>query len=291
MNEFHQIKDEISEFCVIRLPEEIVESENLVGLNETLEQLKFARGKIPFKANVLLYGPPGTGKTALARMVAKESGIDLIDVRTGSLIDPKLGKSLKNIRKLFNLLRNYASHSPAIVLLDDLDALLRERNDPTEVSELKRAVSHVLTELDDISYQNIPLLVIGTTNHPELLDSAVWRRFTFNIKLGYPDSYTRENIILNLVERTKKAGFEVHITPQYLVKVTEGATGADLERLFTIFIINALNQGLKVIDNSFIDHYSEMILKTKTHEDNFKKRIKSDISTKPFNLSSIKTLE
>ncbi|MHA2295275.1 MAG: AAA family ATPase [Candidatus Hodarchaeales archaeon] len=303
MKEIHEIEEKLKTYCIIRRPEDIIESrENLVGLDGALSQLRglaeavkkteiFARGDLPFKANLLLYGPPGVGKTVVTRIAAKEAGIALIEVQIATMIESRLGETNKNFLRLFRLLKQYVQFAPAMLFFDEIDAIARERDDPTEVGEMKRLVTQILTEIDHISYQNLPVLVVGATNHPEILDSAVWRRFTFNIEIGYPDDYLRESMILNLIDRTKKAGFEVHISPQYLIKITEGATGADLERMFTIFIINALTQGLSVIDNSFIDRYSDMILKTKSHEDNYKKKFKASFVTQPFNLKNIKTLD
>ncbi|MFW9996359.1 MAG: AAA family ATPase [Candidatus Odinarchaeota archaeon] len=301
MKEVHELEEKLKAYCIIRHPEDIVESrENLVGLEGPLSQLRalaeavkkteiFARGSLPFKANLLLYGPPGVGKTVVTRIAAKEANIALIEVQIATLIESRLGETNKNFLRLFRLLKEYARFSPAMLFFDEIDAIARERDDVTEVGEMKRLVTQILTEIDHIGYQNLPMIVIGATNHPEILDSAVWRRFTFNIEIGYPDEYLRENLILNLIERTKKAGFEVHVSSQYLVKITEGATGADLERMFTIFIINALTQGLSVIDNSFIDRYSDMILKTKTHAS--RRKIKTSVTAQPFNLKNIRTLD
>lgn len=129
---------------------------------------------------VLLSGPPGNGKTSFAEAIAEAVALPFFVVRYDSLIGSYLGETNTRLRKLFDYVRT----QPSVLFFDEFDAIGKERGDTHETGEIKRVVSFLLTELDNLpSY----VVVIAATNHAELLDRAVWRRFQIRLNLPAPD--------------------------------------------------------------------------------------------------------
>jgi hypothetical protein len=149
-----------------------------------------SRGELESKGikvvtNLLLYGPPGCGKTHLARFVAHELKLPLYLVRLDGLISSFLGSTAKNIRAILE----FASRTPCVLLLDEFDAIAKLRDDQQELGELKRIVNSFLQSLDALSND---VILIAATNHEQLLDPAVWRRFHYQLHLDFPDVQQRE---------------------------------------------------------------------------------------------------
>ena len=125
---------------------------------------------VPRRNRVIFYGPPGCGKTSAAEALAAELGVPLVVVRLDAIVSSYLGQTAGNLRRIFD----YASSAQWVVLFDEFDALGRERNDPSEHGEIKRVVNSFLQLLDGYTG---PALLIAATNHEEILDRALWRRF------------------------------------------------------------------------------------------------------------------
>lgn len=134
--------------------------------------------------SLLLFGPPGCGKTNCAFMIAKKLNLPIVVARLDSLISSYLGTTSKNIRLLFD----YVSKTPCVLFLDEFDAIAKARDDKNELGELKRVVNTLLQNIDSISNDSV---IIAATNHDQLLDSAVWRRFEYRVKLDKPDLKSR----------------------------------------------------------------------------------------------------
>jgi SpoVK/Ycf46/Vps4 family AAA+-type ATPase len=129
---------------------------------------------------ILLSGPPGNGKTSFAEAVAEALALPFFVVRYDALIGSYLGETNARLRKLFDYVRT----QPSVLFFDEFDAIGKERGDTHETGEIKRVVSFLLMQLDQLpSY----VVVVAATNHAELLDRAVWRRFQIRLALPAPD--------------------------------------------------------------------------------------------------------
>ncbi len=128
---------------------------------------------------VLLSGPPGNGKTSFAEAIAEGLGLPFFVVRYDALIGSYLGETNARLRKLFDYVRT----QPSVLFFDEFDAIGKERGDTHETGEIKRVVSFLLMQLDQLpSY----VIVVAATNHGELLDRAVWRRFQMRLAMPAP---------------------------------------------------------------------------------------------------------
>lgn len=129
---------------------------------------------------LLLYGPPGCGKTTTAQYISSLTGLPLVTARLDGLISSLLGSTAKNIRKIFD----YAAKRDCILFLDEFDVIAKLRDDKNELGELKRVVNSLIQNIDSLNNDSI---LIAATNHHELLDPAIWRRFSTVITLERPD--------------------------------------------------------------------------------------------------------
>jgi SpoVK/Ycf46/Vps4 family AAA+-type ATPase len=128
---------------------------------------------------VLLSGPPGNGKTSVAEAVAYSMALPLMSVRYDALIGTYLGETNQRLRRMFDYVRSI----PCVLFFDEFDAVGKERGDSQETGEIKRLVASLLLQMDALpSY----VIVVAATNHPELLDRAVWRRFELKLELAAP---------------------------------------------------------------------------------------------------------
>lgn len=170
--------------------------------------------------SLLMYGPPGTGKTRLARFIAQELGLELYVARLDGLISSFLGSTSKNIRALFD----FAARTPCVLFLDEFDAIAKLRGDSQELGELKRVVNSFIQNLDALGPQSI---VLAATNHEELLDSAVWRRFGYRLELSYPATELRKQMWIGFMKPIEFGDRDLNL----LVDLSEGFTGSDIQEV------------------------------------------------------------
>jgi transitional endoplasmic reticulum ATPase len=176
---------------------------------------------------VLLYGPPGTGKTLMAKAVANEAQSNFISVKGPELLNKYVGESEKGVREVFEKAR---SNAPTVVFFDEIDSIAGERGQrmgDSGVSE--RVVSQLLTELDGLEELE-DVVVIATTNRPDLIDSALLRpgRLDRHLHVPVPDEDARHSI-LEVHTRDKPLADDVDL--EDLARRTDGYVGADLEAL------------------------------------------------------------
>jgi SpoVK/Ycf46/Vps4 family AAA+-type ATPase len=158
----------------------------LVQLIKERKQIKklAALGLHPTKSSVFV-GAPGVGKTITARWIAAQLGVPLFVLDLTAVMSSLLGKSGANIRAALD----YAKRTPSVLFLDEIDAIAKRRSDESDIGELKRLVTVILQEVDEWPSTG---LLLAATNHPELIDPALWRRFDLVIEFKSPDSRTIE---------------------------------------------------------------------------------------------------
>lgn len=156
-------------------------------------------GLVP-RNRVLLAGPPGNGKTSLAEAIAYELMYPLLVVRYDNLIGSYLGETASRLQKVFDTART----RNCVLFFDEFETLGKERGDTKETGEIKRVVSSLLLQIDRLPSHTI---VITASNHPELLDKAVWRRFQISAELKNPTKDQRE-MFLEKFEKTSNFSFK-----------------------------------------------------------------------------------
>jgi SpoVK/Ycf46/Vps4 family AAA+-type ATPase len=172
------------------------------------------------RLSLMLSGLPGTGKTLLAGHIAARLNRPFYVVRLDSVISSLLGDTAKNIRTVFE----FVPSRNAVLFLDEMDAVAKLRDDRHELGELKRVVNTVIQGLDAL---DVHAVVVGATNHPHLLDPAIWRRFPYKIELGKPPEEVRTDLWRYfLFEDKDHDGFA-----EVLAAISSNLTGADIETI------------------------------------------------------------
>lgn len=170
---------------------------------------------------ILFFGPPGCGKTLAAEVIACELDLPLAIVRLDALVSSYLVETAANLRKVFDFIAQY----PLVALFDEFDALGKERADNSEHGELRRVVNAVLQMMD--AYQG-KSLIIAATNHEQILDSAVWRRFDDTLEFPLPTPELLPQV-LKLKLRGVRRQFENDDTEA--TTLFTGMSPADIERV------------------------------------------------------------
>lgn len=205
------------------LEELVLSVEQLSSIEELLEEYRRddvlkSYGMQPSK-RILFFGPPGCGKTLAAEVIAYELDLPLSIVRLDALVSSYLGETAANLRKVFDFIGQYKM----VVLFDEFDALGKERSDYSEHGELRRVVNAVLQMMDAYEGQS---LVIAATNHEQILDNAIWRRFEDILEFRLP-SQELISRVLHLKLRGVRREFEV----DDVIALFSGLSSADIERV------------------------------------------------------------
>ena len=179
-------------------------------------------GGLEPRHRVLLAGPPGNGKTSLAEALAYELALPWFTVRYEAVVTSYLGETAQRLRRLFDFVRT----EPCLLFFDEFDALGKERGDLHETGEIKRVVTTLLLQLDDLpSY----CVLVGATNHPELLDRATWRRFELRLELGRP---TARQLLAFFTDRLAELGDQPGYTAKRLCEAVSPESFSEAEAFF-----------------------------------------------------------
>lgn len=168
---------------------------------------------------ILLAGAPGNGKTSLAEAIAQSLMVPFYVIRYDGIIGSYLGETASRLKAMFDFIRT----QECVLFFDEFDAIGKERGDTHETGEIKRVVSSLLLQIDRLpSY----VIVVAATNHPELLDRAVWRRFQIRMELQKPDRYMIENWLKKFEAQVKYSLQHSHKT---LSGKLEGLSFSEIE--------------------------------------------------------------
>jgi len=171
---------------------------------------------------LLLIGPPGNGKTSVAHGLAHDLMVPLLVVRYEGLIGSYLGETASRLRKVFDYVRQRA----CVLFLDEFDTVGKERGDIHETGEIKRVVSTLLLQMDQLPAN---VVIVTATNHSELLDRAVWRRFEVRLHLPPPKASEAAEFLRRLFANFQlSAGYKTGP----LARQLSGATYSEIEDLF-----------------------------------------------------------
>ena len=223
-------------------------------MSEIVEYLKDPKkfndlgARIP--KGVLLVGPPGTGKTLLARAVAGEAGVPFFSISGSDFVEMFVGVGASRVRDLFDQAKK---NSPAIVFIDEIDAVGRQRGTGLGGGhdEREQTLNQLLVEMDGFG-ANEGVIVIAATNRADILDPALTRpgRFDRQIMVGYPDVKGREEI-LKVHSRGKPLAPDVSL--KVIAQTSAGFTGADLENLLNEAALLAARKNCKAITEADIE--------------------------------------
>lgn len=189
---------------------------------------------------LLLCGPPGCGKTMTAMSLARELQSPMAYVRLDGLVSSFLGQTSTNLRKVFDSVRNQR----IVLFLDEFDAIAKKRDDANELGELKRVVTTLLQNFDNLPEH---VFLIAATNHQHLLDPAIWRRFNVTIMLNLPDNEERLTLIKKWLNEYPSS-YEIDIA--FITKLTEGMNGSQIKDL----IKNATKYQLVTTGKADLNH-------------------------------------
>ena len=207
------------------LPEDVHQAIPELIEEQHRAQLLRASGVEP-RNRVMLVGDPGNGKTSLAHAIADALLYPLYSVRYDGLIGSYLGETAQRLNTIFNFVRR----QPCVLFLDEFDTIGKERGDRHDAGEMKRVVGSLLLEIDKLPSH---VVVIAATNHEELLDRAVWRRFQIQLVLPPPTLTDREGWFCLL---EKRLGFSLGLSTKVLAKKIGSASFAEMEELGTMIV-------------------------------------------------------
>ncbi|MDO8837122.1 MAG: ATP-dependent zinc metalloprotease FtsH [Vicinamibacterales bacterium] len=214
-------------------------------LQEIVEFLKDPKSKARLGARmpkgILLVGPPGTGKTLLARAVAGEAGVPFFSISGSEFVEMFVGVGAARVRDLFEQARQKA---PAIIFIDELDAMGRARNSVPGMGghdEKEQTLNQLLVELDGFDATS-GIVLVGATNRPEILDPALLRagRFDRQVLVDRPDRVGRVQILKVYLPRVTVAS---DVDPEAVAALTPGFAGADLANLVNEAALVATRRG------------------------------------------------
>lgn len=223
-------------------------------LEERQNNSKLAKHNLPSANRLLLCGPPGCGKTMTAHAVAHELNLPMAYVRIDGLVSSYLGQTSVNLRKIFSSVGS----QNVVLFLDEFDAIAKKRDDGHEMGELKRVVTALLQNFD-----NMPpnVFLIAATNHEHLLDPAIFRRFNYTINIGYPDANQRSELIQRWF---KEYTVETEVDVQKLTDLTANRSVAQIKEL----VISAAKRYVTTDKPVTMEDMIELLIQQMTNNSN-----------------------
>jgi transitional endoplasmic reticulum ATPase len=225
----------------------------------------FERLGIDPPKGVFLYGPPGTGKTLIVRAVANETEAYFLHISGPEIMGKFYGESEERLRKVF---ADAQAHAPAIIFIDEIDAIAPKREDMGGEKQVeKRVVAQLLSLMDGLESRG-KVIVIGATNIPNTIDPALRRpgRFDRELSVSIPDKNGRLEI---LEIHTRGMPLATDVSLEKLAEITHGFVGADLEALAREAAMTAIRKILPMIDYELAEIPYELLMKLEISLDNF----------------------
>jgi SpoVK/Ycf46/Vps4 family AAA+-type ATPase len=199
---------------------------------------------------LLFVGPPGTGKTSVALAMSRTMHMPVLEVRVSMITSQYLGETSKNIDRIFELAKKLA---PSILFIDEFDFIAKSRV-ADDHGAMKRAVNSLLKNIDKINLIKNNVLLIGATNHPQLLDEAAWRRFDEVVEFSLPNEEMRKNILVKVTSI-----IPCKLDYQQLASQTDGFSGSDLRMMVKEAILSSLMDNRKTIGREDIEKGIHMV--------------------------------
>lgn len=252
-NLFHEIMPQ-RKLSDLILPEEVQQiCQSLIQEHHRADLLRSYN--LEPRNRLLLIGPPGNGKTSLAEAIAEALMLPLLVVRYESVVGTYLGETAVRLKRLFE----FASTRNCVLFFDEFETLGKERGDLHETGEIKRVVSSLLMQIDDLPSH---VMVIGATNHAELLDRAVWRRFQIRMNLPSP---TRARLAEWFEKFEHRIKIPLGYAPGTLAKRMLGSNFAEVEEfgntVFRQYVLEQPDANMKNIVSKTLRHWSARSVK------------------------------
>lgn len=252
-NKISALVDETSpklRFSDLILPSSVKES--LQELIEEQSRVELLRSySLEPRNRVLLIGPPGNGKTSLAEAVAESMMVPLLVVRYEGIIGSYLGETASRLKKVIE----FAATRRCVLLFDEFETLGKERGDTHETGEIKRVVSSLLMQIDSLPSH---VIVMAATNHSELLDTAVWRRFQLRLEVPQP---TRAQIQEWFIAFEQKHNIELQYAYETLAKKLYGSNFSEIEEFGRVilrkYVLSQPSSNVRSIISSTLRTWSE----------------------------------
>ncbi|KKN25524.1 hypothetical protein LCGC14_0883910 [marine sediment metagenome] len=270
IEEFSKIpldRDRMIELFQIRTPKVslndiILNSHTMKTINKILLEWKERTHLSKYGMNpitkVLFYGPPGCGKTLCASVLAGEMQIPVLEVKTDILVSSLLGETSVNLRKVFESVH---SSKRAILFFDEFDSIAKSRLDNQEHGEIRRSVSNLLNFIENAPKN---LFIIVATNHPKILDIAVWRRFDETLEFPFPN----QQEIKKLIKLKLKNYPNDFLNYDNLVLKLNNLSHADIEHIcfdtIKFAILNDIDEITQEIFTKILEEFQEKKKKLKT---------------------------